>query len=258
MNTTPLPPGSDGPGPTDDAILAGEYVLGVLDAGARRQAQARIAAEPAFARLVQQWEHRFAPWLDELPPLPVPAHLWPQLRRRLGWAAVEPARRGLWDNTGFWRGFAGLAAAAAIAAFFVGRAPVPVAPLPAPTPVVVTPPPVEADVAKPVVTLAKDDGSPGWLASVDPVKGTVLMVPVPAPADAQGRAPELWIIPAGGPPVSLGLVSNDRSHTVTVPAELHEQLAVGSLLAITLEPPEGAPHAGPTGPVVAKGEILQL
>ena len=82
------------------------------------------------------------------------------------------------------------------------------------------------------------------------------MVPVPAKPDAEGRVPELWLIAPGEPAKSLGIVSNDRSHTVTVPAELREDLAAGAVLAITLEPPGGAPQGVATGPIVAKGEMV--
>jgi len=103
-----------------------------------------------------------------------------------------------------------------------------------------------------------DDGTPGWLASVDKTQGKVLMVPVPAAADAAGRAPELWLIPAGGAPRSLGLVSIDRAHTVAVPDALRDALVNGSVLAITLEPATGAPQGIPTGPIIAKGDIANL
>ena len=84
------------------------------------------------------------------------------------------------------------------------------------------------------------------------------MVPVPAAADAAGRAPELWLIPAGGAPRSLGLVSIDRAHTVAVPDALRDALVNGSVLAITLEPATGAPQGIPTGPIIAKGDIANL
>ena len=103
-----------------------------------------------------------------------------------------------------------------------------------------------------------DDGTPGWLASVDKAQGKVLMVPVPAAADAAGRAPELWLIPAGGAPRSLGLVSIDRAHTVAVPDTLRDALVNGSVLAIPLEPSSGAPQGIPTGPIIAKGDIANL
>lgn len=242
--------------PPSADVLAGEYVLGVLDAVQRRQVQARIEADPAFARLVAEWEQRFAALSDEIAPETVPAHLWPRIRTRLGWPAVEGERRGVWQSVGFWRGATALAAAAAVAAVLIGRVPPTPTPTPAPPPVVVAPPPPPVvEPAKPVTTLAHDDGSPGWLASIDAARGVVTMVPVPAPADAQGRVAELWLIPAGEAPRSLGLVSTDKAHSVTVPDELLRALAQGSTLAITLEPPGGAPQGVPTGPIIAKGAI---
>ena len=44
----------------DDA-LAGEYVLGVLSAKERREVEARMVAEPAFARLVERCRPRRGP-----------------------------------------------------------------------------------------------------------------------------------------------------------------------------------------------------
>ena len=128
-------------------------------------------------------------------------------------------------------------------------------PGPTPSPVSVVPPAGEAAAARPVIELAHDDGSPGWLASSPALPGTLLMVPVPGKPDAQGRVPELWIIPAGQAPRSLGALSIDRSHTVSVPADARMALVPGSVLALTLEPPAGMPHAAPSGPIIAKGAI---
>ena len=264
----------EGAQPPSADIFAGEYVLGVLDAAQRAEAQARIAQDPAFARLVAEWEQRLAPLLAEFEGAEIPPHLWPRIRARLGWPAVgdataspaPPARTGVWQNPGFWRGMTGLAAAAALAAVAVGPLGlldrdepdnrVVVQPPTPPTPP--TPPVEDPSAPKPVSTLLRDDGKPGWLASVDPEEGTVLMVPVPASADTQGREPELWLIPEGQAPKSLGIVSIDRSHTVAVPEALRADLAKGAILAITLEPKGGAPQGIPTGPIVAKGDVVTL
>lgn len=256
--------GDERPPSTD--LFAAEYVLGVLDDHQRREAEARSRDDAGFARLVQDWELRLAPLFDGIAPVAPPPHLWPRIRTRLGWAAVETAKPGLWQNTGFWRGTAMLAAAAALVAVALGPLGLlaPVKPPPGPGPVVVTPdvpvpPPVEdPDAPKPVTTLARDDGSPGWLASVDPRDGTVLMVPVPGKADNEGREPELWLIPPGEAPKSLGIVSIDRSHTVAVPDTLRAGLTSGAVLAITLEPKGGAPGGVATGPVIAKGDMVLL
>jgi anti-sigma-K factor RskA len=210
--------------------------------------QARIAAEPAFAELVRTWDARFEPWLMRVEPVAVSDHVWPRIRTQLGWASVGAARPGLWNNVAFWRAATALAAAAGFAAIVIDLQP-PKAP---------APPVAEEQAAKPVTVLAHDDGSTGWIASVDPSHGKVLMVPVPAPDYASGRVHEMWIIPAGNAPLSLGFVSGEKAHTIAVPEALRRELAVGATLAITLEPSVGMPHAAPSGPVVAKGGIQQI
>lgn len=265
--------------PPSDEVRAGEYVLGVLDADGRRSAQARIANESGFAALVHEWEERFSGWLLGAPVVTPGAHVWPRIRSRLGWSPVASARPGVWNSVAFWRGATLLATAASVAAIMIGlqsRDPVAtpppavvMQPAPAivpPAPVVLQPAPVvgqpapvaEEAAARPVTVLARDDGSTGWIATVDVGAGKVLMVPVPSPADAEGRVNELWLIPEGQAPISMGLVSNEMAHTVTMPAPVRQALAIGGTLAITLEPQQGMPHAAPSGPIVAKGGIQQI
>lgn len=243
--------------PPDDDVLAGEYVLGVLDAGERERLDARVLTDDGFAQRVAAWEQRMAPWLGEVEAVEPPAHVWPRIRTRLGWAAVGDGRKTVWDSVGFWRAATGLAVAAGVMAIAIGiRRPEPAAP--SAPPVVVQTPRVEAEVAQPVVVLARDSGDAGWLASLDMARGKIHMMPVPSPADPDGRVGELWIIPAGQAPRSLGLVSNEKAHTVDVPATIRDALAVGSMLAITMEPQAGMPHAAPSGPIIAKGEIANI
>ncbi len=54
MNSPTLPPetGPESVDPPPDDVLAGEYVLGVLDTGQRRQVQARREADRDFTRRV--------------------------------------------------------------------------------------------------------------------------------------------------------------------------------------------------------------
>jgi anti-sigma-K factor RskA len=183
--SSPAPDGEPGAGdPPDDEVLAGELVLGVLAPAERRRAQTRAVADREFSARVAAWEHRFAPWLAEVVPLAPSAQLWPQICRRLGWEGSAGPGAGLWQSLALWRSAAALAAIAALA-LWLARPQGP------------QPPPAAAAVATAVTTLAHDDGTPGWLASVDAAHGTVLLVPVPGAPDAQGRVPELWIIPAG-------------------------------------------------------------
>ena len=260
MSST-LPPGDPEPSGTEpppDEVLAGEFVLGVLDALQRRSLQARVDSDVVFARHVADWERRFAPWLTDIEPVEPPAQVWTGIRERLGWQEARPARTGLWRSLAFWRGVAVLSVLVAIGAIWISltRAPQTAPVVRQPT---AQPPGAPAGQpepgAKTVTPLEHDDGTPGWLASVDRSRGTVLMVPVPAPPDPQGRVPELWLIPQGQAPRSLGAVSTNKSHTVTVPQDVRSALGAGSVLAVTLEPPAGVPHPAPSGPIIAKGAI---
>jgi anti-sigma-K factor RskA len=245
----PDDPELGGAEPPEDEVLAGELVLGVVHGEARNTLLTRRDTDPRFAARVRAWEWRLAPWFSDIAPARVPDELWDRLCRRLGWQTA-PAPSPLFSNLRFWRGLAALALIAAVA-LWLTRPPQPAAP---PT---VSVPSTPEPAAKPVTTLASEGGAAAWLASVDRDRGTVLMVPVPKPADSQGRVPELWIIPAGGPPRSLGAVSINKAHTVQVPLDSRGALtAPGSVLAITLEPSAGMPHAAPSGPVIAKGAIV--
>ena len=87
MNTPTLPFEQD---PPADAMLAGEYVLGVLDATERRQVEQRIAQEPAFAQDVAQWEARLMPLVEQIAPVAVPDYVWARIVDALG---IKPAPR---------------------------------------------------------------------------------------------------------------------------------------------------------------------
>ena len=244
----------------DDDLLAGEYVLGVLDADARAAAKRRLEGDLAFAARVARWDAHFSPWLLRVDAVEPGAHVWPRIRTTLGWSAVEGSRKGLWNNAAFWRGTTALAVAASVFAVAIGvwRTPEAVAPLPPPVVVVQQPPAAEEAAALPVTVLATDDGNTGWIARVAPDRSKVLMVPKPRPVDAGGKVNELWIIASGEAPRSLGFVSNDKAHSIDIPATLRDAVAAGAIFAVTLEPEQGLPHAAPSGPIVAKGEILAI
>jgi anti-sigma-K factor RskA len=233
--------------PTDD-LLAAELVLGVLDSEQRRCLQARVDADRTFAERVSYWERRFAPWLSDIEPVEPPARAWTRICQRLGWKESEPASSSLRGSLALWRTVAVFSALVAIVAISVTlQRPGP------PLPIAGTQNPPE--MARQAVTaLWHDDGSPGWLVSIDPSHGTLLVVPVPTRPDAQGRAPQLWVIPPGKAPQWVASVSSDMSETVTVPSKVRASLVAGSVLAVSLEP-AGVANEAPTGPIVAKGSI---
>jgi anti-sigma-K factor RskA len=239
MNSPNPPLGdADEAGPPSDDLLAGELVLGVLDAAQRRALQARIDSDREFALRVADWERRLAPWLDTIEPIQAPPQVWERVCTDLGWRGGAPARVNFWESLRLWRVATVVSLLIAIGAI-----------------VWTVQPARQQPAINSVTALAHDDGTPGWLASVDSAHGTVLVVPVPTAPDVQGRVPELWLIPAGKAPRSLGRVWIDKTDTVRVPADVRAALVAGSVLAVSLEPASGIPHAAPTGPIVAKGAI---
>jgi len=250
MNTPGGPAQPDAP---DFADTAAEYVLGVLDAHARRAVQARLARDAAFAREVAEWEARLTPLIDEIAPVPAPYALWPRILAAAGIAdagseasagqRVRP-QSGLWHSASFWRWFSAgsLAAAAAslFALFFLPHV-TPTAPRSMPM----------------VAKMVQDDGTTLFLATVDPGQGTLVVQPIMVEIP-QGRVPELWLIPPGDTPHSLGLLDPNRANAIAVPKDLLAAFGPRAIVAVTVEPPGGGPGGKPSGPIIAKGEISLL
>lgn len=257
--------------PPGDDVLAAEYVLGVLDADARRAAMLRVNADAQFAGDVAAWERHFSPWLESIAPMAVADHIWPRIQQSLGLLSPVRADRteppatstspsSWWDSVSVWRwlGAGGFAAAAAsLFALMVNMQ----RPLPAPTPappIATVPAPVPAQaVPDMIAAIATDDGATAFMANIDSQNGKIMMVPVAAniPAD---KVPELWLIAPGGAPQSLGVLDPTRAHSVDIPDAMRGAFGPDALVAVSLEPPGGSPTGQPTGPVIAKGAIARI
>lgn len=259
MNASITDP-QDTPPPRD--VLAGEYVLGVLDADERRAAERRIDSDPAFAAAVLQWQQHLMPLADEIAPVAVPERVWVRIRATLGLEAPAPrapaAAPGFWESVRTWRwlsagGFA--TATVCLFALMVARTPLP-SQLPPTTPPPVAAPPADTGIAM-TSTLMREDGKPGYVALMDADKKRITLTPLGGSGDA-GRVPELWLIPADGKARSMGVFDDAQARAARIPDALMPLLSDGAVLAVTMEPPGGAPGGVATGPVVAKGGISTL
>jgi anti-sigma-K factor RskA len=66
---------------------------------------------------------------------------------------------------------------------------------------------------------------------------------------------ELWLIPAeGGAPLSLAVLGSLDARVPVAPQYVN-RLVRGAKLAISVEPAGGSPTGGPTGAIIAAGEI---
>ncbi|KPN07870.1 anti-sigma factor [Xanthomonas arboricola] len=262
-------------------VLAGEYVLGLLSADQRLAAEQRVATDGQFAQAVTQWQEHLAPLLDEIAAVTPPGQVWARIRQTLGFdtplhavtsapSATPPSgtpKPAVWNSVRFWRwaSAAGLATAAVcvLALLNLRTPPAAVQPPPGTGPVVQTPVTPPATTTAPATgiamtsTLATEDGRPGYVALMDADKHTITVTPLDRTATAD-KVPELWLITPDGKAHSMGTFDDQRARRAQIPDQLMPMLSNEAILAVTLEPPGGAPGGIATGTVVAKGGISTL
>lgn len=234
---------------TPDEQLAAEYVVGVLTSEERAVAERRIANEPGFAEEVADWQERLTPLLAEIEPATPPRVVWMRVAAQLGVSAANrPA--GFWNSVAVWRGVAAVASLAAAVA---------VAALVLTPPRVVTVPgqvPAAAPVLTSIALLKQEAGPTSFVVTLDKAHDRLIVATVAGQAQAD-RSFELWVLPEGQAPVSLGVL-NGREALVLDTAKLLGPDGETASLAITLEPLGGSPSGDPTGPVVASGALTPV
>jgi anti-sigma-K factor RskA len=222
----------------NDIALAGEYVLGLLDAAEHATANARIATDAAFVAEVDAWRDRLASMAGGAD-VAAPDNIWANIDAALPLANGQDVGRG---NLRLWQGLtAASLAVAAYLGFLVANPPV--------VPTVETPAPL-------VAALGSENGKAAITARYDVQSGELLLTPVSL--DTGKLYPELWIIPADGTPHSLGMMAAGKSTLVAITPEMQKFMAAGGTLAITSEPEQGGPGGKPSGPIVASGKITVL
>jgi anti-sigma-K factor RskA len=224
-----------------DKLVAAEYVLGVLGAAERRQAQQRLAHDQAFVNEISFWEERLGAFADAVAPVAPPQRTWTRIARAIRARDPSVPRESLWRSLVFWRSFAigsAVLAAASIGALtFIEISPTPRAPM--------------------LATLGASSGQPNFVAAVN-AGGTSLLVVPAALLTTDQRAMELWLIPAGDKPHSLGLIAPGQAVRLDVPRDLAARITADAALAVSMEPPGGSPTGQPTGPVIASGKLVSL
>ena len=215
----------------EDAALAAEFAMGLLDGDEHAAFAARLRAEPALLAETRSWQERLAPLADDIAEVP-PARVKRALEARL----FQTARKRVF---GFWQGLSavGLAAAAGLAVFVF------VQPVPQQTPI------YAAEI------VAADD-SLRILAVFEPATARLRMTRTAGTA-RPGRALELWLIAGDAAPVSLGVMPDAETAAWEVPENLRVLMA-GAALAVSDEPPGGSPSGLPTGDVLAVGAVTEL
>lgn len=228
-----------------------EYVLGVLDADARAAVEREMAADPHAADEVMRWQRYLLPLAEDITDSAPSDRVWIRIQGRIGQTQSLPRtmdireRRGWWSNLFVWRSFAfgatAVAAACIIALVLFPRARVAQPAAPA--------------IAYMASAITQTDGQVGWTATMDITHARMIVVPAKPQTLPTGRAPELWLIPAGQKPIAVGMIDSGAPTNIKLDKALLTRIGPDAALAVSVEPPSGSPTGQPTGPVIGKGSI---
>ncbi|WP_018902590.1 anti-sigma factor [Rhizobium sp. 2MFCol3.1] len=235
------PIGQNEGGRPKDEILAGEYVLGVLSADARRMVERRIAEDRAFATMIERWQSDLSTFNDDYQETTPGAAVFTEIEKRLFGVDPSPVATGLWNAAGFWRWVSLATSAVAVVALVYASGMLSMQPSLGPV----------------VAELSAPDNPVNLLASFDASSGRLRIIPVAAGKQDE-KSLQLWLVPGRGNPRSLGVFQPNAEGELLIPADLRQNISAGATLAVSLEPFGGSPTGLPTGPVVASGTARQL
>jgi len=238
-------------GPGEDRVLAGEYVLGVLDADAMAGVRSRARLDPAFQAEISWWEVQLLPLAGIVAPRTPPAALWDRLAAATaavplltdgtplatanentpsgplaGALAGTLTRRRVWP----WQlsTAVSLALAAGLAAFVYLQ----------PSTAVVR-----------VAALAPIGARPAAFLAVARADGRMTLASLSPDTVPDGRSLELWVLPPGGTKVAaLGLLSSGGETF-----DLGPPPPTGTQYFVSLEQLGGSQTGQPEGPVLYGG-----
>ena len=242
--------------------LAASYALGTLRGGARRRFEtlARDNATLRAAALI--WQGRLASVAELQPQAATSPAVWTRIEnlvnadkqaQAMQAAHAAPVVAGSWwASLGWWRGATGVAALATVVAVVTGlnlntRLSGQVQDL---TAKLSATPEIQY-----VAVLADDKAEASMLVTFDPKNGRLVLKRVGAFREQADKSLELWALPPGAAPKSLGVLGADPVIRLTAADRDVREVPA---LAISLEPKGGVPPgSGPSGPVLFKGALIQ-
>lgn len=227
--------------------LASDYALGILTNDEKNKADGLFVNDPSFRLMVEEWRERIAPMLNEDGEVPPPETVWREVEGQLFGEPDEDVSKstGIWSNAKLWRrlSFVSLAAAAVLFSIIALR--------------VGEPQTGPANKSGFVAALNPAEDKPTFLVQMDMISG-VLNISAGNLKDLESRVPELWLIPDGGTPLSLGIIFAEGNTALNITTSLLQHFKADAIFAISLEPAGGAPEGKPSGPFIATGPLQSI
>ncbi|MGO9935702.1 MAG: anti-sigma factor domain-containing protein [Steroidobacteraceae bacterium] len=207
--------------------LASEYALGTLRGPARRRFERWRASTPFVDQRCRFWEERLVHLAKNLKPVQPPAHIWPAIQRRLNLTTRPTALRRMRTLALA----AGVLLVVGVAALLYWRG-------------------VPAVQATAVATISAKSGEPLWELAVLGNADRLVARAARLPARPAGSDYELWALPAGAAPVSLGVLPAAGASSRNLTMLQKQALALSTQVAVSIEPLGGSPTGQPTGAVL--------
>ena len=219
----------------DQMVLAGDYVLGLLEGETLAAFEADLARDADLRAAVDRLQRHLQALDDTARPETASAGMWASIEGQLGAqdnvVALPQRRRTV--STGWMAMAASLVLALGVGylagSFGAAR----------PQPVMVA------------VLLNESDAAPGAIVEAF-ADDSVRLVPLEAFAIGADQVLQVWTLPdAATGPVSLGTFTDPSTISLSGPdlPAPHD----GQLYEITVEPSPGSPTGRPTGPILVKG-----
>ncbi len=205
-----------------DAVAA-EYVLGTLRGPARKRFERWLADSALAQTRCRFWEEHLLQLTRGVRPVQPPAHVWASIQRRLN--LPPSSHRG--GTARMWALAASVVLVVGLATLIYWRS--------------VTPGPLSE-----VATLAAPSGTAAWQIEVYARSGRLVVHTGQLPNHPSDRDFELWALPAGSKPVSLGVLPAGGTSERSLTSAQREALAQAQQIAVTIEPHGGSPTGQPT------------
>ncbi len=207
--------------------LASEYALGTLRGPARRRFERWRASTPFVDERCRFWEERLMHLAKNLKPVQPPAHVWPAIERRLNLTTRSAALR----RTRLFALAASVVLVIGLASLLYWRS-------------------VPSTRATAVATISAKSGEHLWDLEVFGKAGRLVARAAKLPPRPAGADYELWALPAGAAPVSLGVLPAAGASSRTLTLMQMQALEQSSQVAVSIEPLGGSPTGQPTGAVI--------
>lgn len=233
----------------NDATLAAELALGVLDGKEKSEALRKRLSDPDFADNVNEWERRIEPMFDDYDDVTPNADIWSKINQSIdnqpdnaivladnNIASILERRLKRWRMGAL--GSGAIAASLAALLFLGGNE----------TPIEISQPSERA-----VAQLTGDIEGLVLSVSYNP-DNAEMKIDVSGMPDTDTQ-PEVWIISPNQRPQSLGQIGRDGLSQMIVASDHRPLITSQATLVLTMEPESEQPHDAPSGDPVASGKI---